>query len=236
MTRALILGDSHVATLKHGLDQLEPSETEGIAMEIVGISGAHLIEPFFQVESGVARVTLPSLAGRVPRLPTDPPMDAYVWSGLFHFAKIWRDPTWRRFRPWQVPGPEVPVSEQVIAEKISGWFRQQLGAVEFLHRSGAPTWVVETPRPFRHHPCLQSSRAEVVAGVDGICHRLMRAHLRRLGIPVVRIPAQCVDAEGFMLPQWRHDKPEDPHHGGAAFGVAMVRRIRDTLRGQHDGE
>lgn len=235
MKRALVIGDSHVATLKRGLDQLPPAQVADDVLDIVGISGAQLIEPFFMIEDGVARITLPGLAGRIPRLPLETGVDAYFWSGLFHFAKIWRDPTWMRFRPWQVAGRERPVSDHVIAAKLFAWFPQQLAAVEVLRRSGVPIYALESPRPFRHHPCLRAIRPEIVAGVDRVCQRIMHDHLVRLDVPVLRIPQDSQDADGFMLARWRHDKPDDSHHGGVAFGIAMVQRILDTLRGRDDG-
>jgi hypothetical protein len=233
--QVFVTGDSHTGALKRGLMQLERLQRvpAGFQVQVQGMgSGAHMIRPFFRDLGDCAQITEPTFQDHVTQLPLPTPdglQTVYCWSGLFHFAKVWRDKTWATHRPATIDGVHPPVSTGMLRETILEWFRYQLAVLEVLKRNGCRVLAVESPRPFRHHPALASNPAEVVAAVDRICQDVMLGELQARSIPLVRIPQDWVDDEGFMQPEWRHEKETDPHHASARFGALMIRRICEQL-------
>lgn len=231
----LVTGDSHTAALRRGLDQLRAAGwgTPRIELEVIGLgSGRDLAGDFFVDRGTHAEIVHRAYRRRVPLLPRPRAVarkTVHVWSGLFHFPKVWRDVAWTRFRPSSVPGREAPVSRAVVRDTVLDWFGPQLRLIAVLKRSGVPVLALETPRPFRHHPSLRLVRPEVALGLDRICVQTMEARLRADGIPVLRIPGACLDRDGFMHAQWRSENPKDPHHGNADFGALMIRHLCEHL-------
>ena len=236
-SRAFITGDSHTAALRRGLDHLEAQGGDGVRreIEVVGLgNGARLTERFFRDDGTHATIIDPQYRKQVPALPrpgADPHEVAYGWSGLFHFARVWRRRTWARFRPSFHAGPGLPVSTRLLRTVVLDWLAPQLELLDVLRRVDAHVFVVESPRPFRHHPAFTWLQPEVGIALDRFCHALLRGEVERRGIGLVRIPARCVDADGFMLPEWRSDREGDPHHGNTAFGALMMREVIQYLEG-----
>ena len=232
----LITGDSHTAAVKRGLNLLESEAAvpPGFEVEVIGLGGGqHMLDPFFEVRDGVAVMTHPTFAKRLPLLPRPGAAErgtVYTWCGLFHFAKAWRDRTWIDFRPCTLAGKGAPVSMGLVAETVLGWARHQLDLVHLVRRTGARVLVMETPRPFRHHWALKHIPAETIIEVDRYLQDLMMSELESRSIEVVRMPAECLDAEGFMNPEWRNEVETDEHHANQAFGALMIRRLCEYLR------
>lgn len=239
--RVFITGDSHTAALRRGLEQLQESgwSARGIDMDVLGLgSGEHLVTPFFEDTGTFARIVEASYKNRIPQLPLpDSTSDEtiYCWCGLFHFARLWRNGSWIVSRPATMTGSRIPISTALIGSVVRDWFKYQLGLVDVMQRSGVKVIAVESPRPFRHHPALRLVRPEVAAAVDRICQDVMLAELRQRDVDLVRIPPECLDAEGFMDPKWRSSKTTDPHHGNPQFGEIMIKRICQHLQGEIDG-
>jgi hypothetical protein len=191
-------------------------------------NGAHLIKQFFRDTGHSARITEPTFTAQVKELPLPGPEGkdtVYCWSGLFHFAKVWRDRTWATHRLTCTRGNGIPVSCGMLRSTILLWFRHQLGLIDVVMRRGGMVVAVESPRPFRHHPAFQQSRPEVIAAVDRFCQEVMLAELAKRSIPLVRIPRECLDEEGFMDTRWRSERGADPHHGNEEFGALMLKCI-----------
>ena len=238
--RAFITGDSHTAVLRLGLAHLAAQGRVGaettIEVAVLG-NGARLLERFFRDDGTRATIIDPGYRKHVSALPRpgdDPREVAYGWSGLFHFARLWRRRTWARFRPSFHAGPGQPVSTQLLRTVVLDWFAPQLELLDVLRRVGAHVFVVESPRPFRHHPAFTWLPPDLAIALDRFCHALMQDELGHRGIGLVRIPAHCVDADGFMLPEWRSDREGDPHHGNPAFGALMMRETVKYLEARAD--
>lgn len=229
--RIFVTGDSHTAALKRGLLRLEASgwQPAGVEVTIQGLgNGAHLIKRFFRETGRGARIIEPSFCSSVRDLPFPGPegkATVYCWSGLFHFAKVWRDRTWATHRLATTQGSAIPVSRGMLRSTILLWFRHQLGLIDAVVRGGGVVMAVESPRPFRHHPAFQQSRPETIAAVDRFCQQVMLAELAKRSIPLVRIPRECLDEDGFMDTRWRSEREADPHHGNEEFGALMLRCI-----------
>lgn len=238
---AFVTGDSHTGALGRGFKQLTSSgwSCPGIKMDVRGMgSGREMIYPFFKDAGTKAIILDQSYKNKIPQLPLLEQEDGrtvYCWSGLFHFAKLWRNGSWIRSRPAFMRGPGVPVSTALIKNIILHWFTYQLALIDVLRRNGVSILAIESPRPFRHHPSLRLIQPQVVAAVDGYCMGVMLGQLRQRSVDVVRIPSECLDSDGFMLPDWRHELPTDPHHANAAFGALMIRRICEKLQGELNG-
>lgn len=230
-TQVMVTGDSHTGALRRGLDLLREQgwSAPGIEIEVVGMgNGADFTSQFFVDRGRHAEIVHPDYRRRVPILPRPRAVarrTVHAWTGLFHFPRVWRAAEWSRFRPATVPGREAPVSRALVRDTVLGWFGPQLALLEVLQRVPVPVLALETPRPFRHHPALRAVRPEVVAGLDRLCLATMAGELEARGIPVLRIPPECIDGEGFMHERWRHENPKDSHHGNAAFGAMMIQRI-----------
>ena len=229
--RIFVTGDSHTASLKRGLQRLEAAgwQAPGVEVTIRGLgNGAHLVKQFFRDTGRCALITEAAFRTQVEELPLPGPEGkdtVYCWSGLFHFAKVWRDLTWATHQLASTRGSGIPVSCGMLRSTILLWFRYQLGLIDVVVKSGGRVMAVESPRPFRHHPAFQRSRPEVIAAVDQFCQEVMLAELAKRSIPLARIPRECLDEEGFMDNRWRSEREADPHHGNEEFGALMLQSI-----------
>ena len=236
MSHLLVTGDSHSAAVKRGLDLLiaEGKVPEGFEIDVVGLGGGqHMIESFFEVREGVAFMTHPTFAKRLPVLPV-PGADVrgtiYVWCGLFHFAKAWRDRTWLDFRPSTLAVKGAPLSMALVSEVLLDWVKHCLELLQLVRQSGARVVVMETPRPFRHHWALKHIPAEVVIEVDRHLLGVMARECEVRRLEVVRIPEHCMDEEGFMRLEWRNEVETDEHHANREFGALMIQELCAYLR------
>ena len=236
VAHVLITGDSHTAAVKRGLNLLEAEGgiPEDFEIEVIGLGGGqHMLDPFFEVRGDVAVMTHPTFAKRLPVMPVPGANErgtVYVWCGLFHFAKAWRDRTWIDFRPVTLQGRGAPVSMGLITETALDWFKHSLDLLRLIRESGARVVVMETPRPFHHHWALKRIPVDVVAEIDRHLQRLMLGELDARSLELVRIPASCLDDHGFMLPEWRNEVETDEHHANQQFGAMMIQQLCAYLR------
>lgn len=59
--------------------------------------------------------------------------------------------------------------------------------------------------------------------VDKLYRTTIRAELAQLGVPVVNVPARCLDEDGFTLAEF--GQLDDPHHGNAPYGAVMMGEV-----------
>ncbi len=234
--RVLIFGDSHTAALRRGQIAIE---TEGqwpdaIDLTVRPLGGGHLAaEPFFADRRDHAEVTLPEYRRQFSRIPReeDPEDTIYGVSAPLHPVRIWRNPAWQTHAPADMsdaaPGlaaeATVPVSSGMVRRLALADQRNMLDLVALLRRLKRRVFAIEAPRPFRHHPALRRTPAAVVMRVDALYRETIRAELARLDVPVVTVPALCLDPDGFV----REDlgQASDPHHGNEAYGRIMMAQV-----------
>lgn len=241
--RAMITGDSHTAALHRGHAALldEGRWPAGLALDIRPLGGGHLTRaPFFSDRGDHAEITTAEYRRRFDRLPlaSDGPDVVYGLSAPLHSVRVWRHPAWRRFSPAGLapgsaaPGESAtPVSSGLLRRVILDDQRHVLALIAILLRGGRQTFVVEAPRPFRHHPALDETSPDLVAHIDAIYRRTIRRELDAMGVPVVSVPEDCLD-RGFMRDDYA--QPGDPHHGNAAYGRLMMERVAAFLEGAAD--
>lgn len=94
---------------------------------------------------------------------------------------------------------------------------------------GMKVFVIDAPRPFQHHPMFEQCRKDVLMHLDREYRRYILNELAARDIDVIATPDECVDAEGFMLAEFRHPDVRDRHHANEKYGEIMARRIVDYL-------
>lgn len=225
----LITGDSHTAALFMGQKQLEKERHTPAPANITirPLGGGHLLrEPFFTDQGDHAEIVLPQLRKQFERLPLAGDANEDLIYGIcapLHTARVWRDLDWRRFAPIGLATDETPISIGMLRRIILDDQKQILAFIDVLARNGAAVFAIEAPRPFRHHPVLKYVRQDVVLAIDSFYRELMRSELRKRSVPIVTVPAACLDPRGFTLEQF--GRTTDPHHGNMKFGRLMMLEI-----------
>lgn len=230
--KVLIVGDSLTVALKEGYRKLRSSAQfpTDLDLSIVPLcGGAYLRMPFFIEKDGVALMTAAEAAKNFPQLPLagEPPI--YGFCGSLHTTRVLRDIDWSKHAPVEVATTEVPISSGLLEEIIYEDVKYVIAFLDVLMRSGASQFVVESPRPFRHHPMFTRARSDVLLCVDRAYRGLVRREMDRRNIPVVSVPAECLDAEGAMLDIYKHPNEKDFHHGNEIFGTLMMVQVIEHL-------
>ncbi len=104
-----------------------------------------------------------------------------------------------------------------------------LDLIDIFVRTKTEVFVIEAPRPFRHHPALKQIRPAVALAVDRAYRAVMRAEFAARSVPVVSAPAATIDDKGFTREEY--GRPNDPHHGNMQFGRLMMLEIDKFVSG-----
>ncbi len=229
MPDILLTGDSHTAALRKGqiAIEVEGQWPERLRLAIRPLGGGHLTcEPFFIDRGDHAEITVAAYRRQMQRLPMDddPPGTIYGLSAPLHSVRLWRHPAWQTFVPAAMAGAVsgTPVSSGMLQRLVLEDQRNVLDLVSLLKRLGKRVFVVEAPYPFRHHPAMRKTSRDLVRFVDGFYRDLVRRELMRLAVPVVAVPARCVE-DGFMLDLYA--QPGDHHHGNQRYGRIMMDEV-----------
>jgi len=231
---ALLIGDSHITALlkahiamrKRG--ELDPDVT--IALKRIG--GGHILPtPFFVNEGDVARITDPEYVLTFRQLP--PKARRFGTIGLSM-------PLWPLRVMYKLVGEKIcigtgtpglrPMSHGLFKRMVLEDQRYVIELIEILNRSGTRVLAVAPPALFRDHPILSFHPAHDALRMFSTYQEIMFGVLERHGVHVIKVPGECLDAEGFMLQKFRHPDPEDTHHANAAFGKIMIREIESWLQ------
>ena len=230
--KVLITGDSHSGTLMRGLSNLPPERLQAskIDFEINPLGGGHLLPtPFFADRGDHAELLEPSYRRRFRRLPSEnSDLDWIGFSGPLHAARVWRE-NWASTKPWQLGGGGPAVSSALLRQVIDDDLNQSLAFLSVLRRTHR-VFVVESPWPFRHHYAVKANGLATVRLIHQAHRARLVGQLQALDIGLVEIDTAWTDEDGLMLPQFRHEKPTDWHHGSQEFGRLMMERVIDFLQ------
>ncbi|MGR8933324.1 MAG: hypothetical protein ACU837_02910 [Gammaproteobacteria bacterium] len=234
--KVLILGDSHAAALKRGkqllnAEKLWPADID-LTVHVLG-PGNILAKPFYRIYDDRVEVVDATYQSRLPRLPLTEVADPNILYGIcapLHTARVWRREEWNRFAPSDVARHEVPITQALLKRVIMDDQKYMLAFIDFFRRLDSKVFVIEAPYPFRHHPALKTTRSEVVSAINREYRKLIKKELADRSVPVVSVPGQCVDDDGFMNDKYRHELEEDEHHAGGLFGRLMMSEILSFLR------
>lgn len=226
--KVLILGDSLTVALNQGYRQLKSAGTipAGVDLSIRPLcGGAFLKTPFFVEKEGVAHMVADEAVKNFPQLPLPGENPIYGFCGSLHTTRVLRGIDWSNHAPAEVATSEVPISSALFEAIVEDDQKYILAFLDVLLGSGARLFVIESPRPFRHHPMFACARPEVLLHVDRAYRNFVRRELDRRNVPVIAVPEACIDPQGAMLDVYKHPNEKDFHHGNEAFGALMMAEV-----------
>ncbi len=229
----LIVGDSHTAALEHGRELLADSGAllEGIDWRVQPLgTGARMNTAFWHEEQGDAVIADPVYRKRLPKLPPDDPrpdaigLSMPLWSGRVMRALITGDTL-----PFDLEAPGRRISNALLARIVAVDQQYILGLTRFLAGLGLPVFAIEPPRMFRDYRLLARATPAHALALQARIRALQAEAVKLAGASVVPLPAEVIDADGFMKAEYSHEDPTDTHHANAAFGALRLRQIADFL-------
>ncbi len=242
--KLLFIGDSHVAALATAHGDLTARGQWPADLEVSfpwGGSGGEWRAPLVEMTGDGCKVINPGLK---QLFGTDLITKAHVADVILcicatsHSLRVWRDQTWVRHAPLSLARTELPVSDGVLERIVLDDQDHALTLVAAFAKLGARMVAIEGPRPFAIHKAMtvRGIRRDIVLHIDRFYRRAAAAKLKALGIPLVAVPLECLDADGFMKPELKHMRVSDQHHGNAAFGAIMMKRVAEAVRAAFGAE
>lgn len=234
--KVLITGDSNTGALKRAQTLLVEQNQwpDDIEMEIVqiGRSGVFYTEFFIDQRDHVEIVKMEkhNRISRLPRIPSSSESELYGICAPFFSSRIWRNEDWARFAPITIAKSEFPISKGMFRQIVLDDKQYVLSFIDTLQRVGAKLFVVEAPRPFRHHQAFDAIPKATIAYVDQAFREVIREELDARSVPVVSIPSECYGEDGLMLDVYHSDAEGDVLHGNAEFGRLMLQGILVLLK------
>lgn len=233
----VIFGDSHAAALKVGSDVFKCNkdwpQDQHITVTRLG-SADTMVRPYFIDRGGYAEITHQEQALFIQRLPfaeTDVRYDYYGFCGPLNAGRLWRKANnWLNFSPFALHANQAPVSTGLLKHVILEEQRYNRQLIELLQRVGVKVLVIESPKPYRHHPVLSTISPATIAYIDCFYKATMTDWLTSKGVPVISIPRQCYDSDGFMLDKFKTE--QDGIHANKKFGIIMVKETLKFLQNQ----
>ncbi len=238
--KVIITGDSHTAALRSGLDMLMGLDDlpQDLQIDIKQLGGGGgLRTPFFIDRGSYAEMTDPTHQKRITRLPVSDEQESYGYYGIcgpLHTIRLWRNKDyWQKYTPFTSQGGQAPISTSLLRHIVLQDQRYIMQLVGLLKRVGVKVFVIEAPKPYRHHPILELVDPNAIIYIDGFYRKVIREHLAELDVPVIDVPNACYDAEGFMLEEFRHDSPTDDYHANKEFGAIMIKQTIEFLKSRN---
>lgn len=224
--KIVITGDSHTGPLQRGIELMQReggARLDGVRIVIRPLGGGHLLpQPFFKIDAGRIRITQPEFRTRMEHYPPPDGADAdfHALSAPLHTARVFRHPAWRDYA---LPGDEagIPISTALLGRLVDDDQRHVMAFLKAMAQVGLRPLAIEGPLPFRHHPAVQAMGAEKILRIDRFYRDRLRAWLQSERIPVVAVPQDLVDEQGFMRDDMAKDAT-DAHHGNERFGARMI--------------
>lgn len=144
-----------------------------------------------------------------------------------HSTRVWRDIDWSRHAPSRLADQESPVSSSLLNEIFWNDQKYILRFIDSFISLGLKIFVIEGPRPFKHHSVFKRSgyREEVILYIDSEYRKFVFNELERRGVSVVRVPDFCFCENGFMLEEFKSYKKGDGHHANEVYGEIIFNEI-----------
>lgn len=225
--KILITGDSHTGALSQGVALARAALPEDIDMVVKPLGGGHILPTAFFRDAGThALIVDPDYRRNFHRLP---PLaikaDLIALSAPLWPMRVMHKLVWPR-HGIDEPMPEgQPISRALFRRLVIEDQRQVLALCALLRRVGMPVVAVSPPVMFRDHVTLRHTAPEHVRRLFDGYRAIMLSELAARDIPVLDVPPECLDADGYMHPDYRHENPEDEHHANAAFGALMIKGL-----------
>jgi hypothetical protein len=231
--KLLILGDSHTAALKRGVDQLEANGAldPSLSLSVYPLgTGARLSKPFWQPAAGYAAITDNKYSKKLDRVPPKgETCDAVGLSMPLWYARVMRAML-EQGLCLPGTGQGQVISNAVFRQMVLADQEHILGFIDHLLSVGLPVFAIETPGVFRDNRFIGRMGAQAVLAVHQTYTTIMRCELAKRGVAIVDVPPESRDDEGFTRVEHRHEDPTDAHHGNIGFGVMMIYGIEVWAR------
>jgi hypothetical protein len=232
--KIVIIGDSHTAQLHRGIEALRAEDAQALRGHdwiVRPLGGGHLLPfPFFKAHADHIAITQPEYRKNIRRLPlrTHPDARWHGVSGALHTARVFRHPDWAAHVLPGMEGSGIPVSASLLGRLVDDDQRHVKALLTHMQALGLNPFVIEGPRPFRHHPAIQAVGAQRVIAIDSFFRERMKRWLGAQRIPVAELPSDLFEEDGFMRDDLRNGLA-DPHHGNIAFGRRMIIQAAEVI-------
>lgn len=236
MMKILITGDSHTAALQRGLKALRAQGAlrEGVEVSVKPLGGGHVLPtPFWRDAGDHAEIIAPGYRAQFTRLPPQQPaIDVLAPDVLALCMPLWPMRILHRMAGEKLAladrvADHATVSKAVFRQLVLADQQHVLGLIDLFNRIRMPCVALSPPVLFADHKVLARYPAAQALRVFDTYRAIMLAELAARDVPVIDLPPETRQADGFMRPDFRHDDPEDAHHANAAFGALMIRRLQD---------
>jgi len=227
--RLLITGDSHTGALYRGLKEMRASGSVSAEIVVRPLGGGHLLPtPFFRDAGDHAAVVDPNYRQAFERLPPEGAgYDAIGLSMPLWPMRLLHQMNWGKWSLSEEIEGRRPVSHAVFREMVMADQKYVLLLAELLQRCGLEVFAVSAPTLFRDHNSLKRLPPAHGLKIFQTYRAIICAELDARKVDIIDIPPQCLDDEGFMKQDYRHEDPKDEHHGNAAFGRLMMQAVED---------
>lgn len=226
MKNTIIFGDSHIVSIYKGFEKLKNKRRVSCPISIRPLgNGKEFKTDFFKTEGRYVHITSDILNKNIARLPFDEPYDLYGFSGNLHTTRVLRDIDWTKHAPHIIADEEIPVTDSFLRQIFEDDQKYLLQFLDALSSLGVFIFAIEAPMPFRHAEQFTRARSDVLLYIDRMYREFTIRKLSERNIPVVRVPSELIDSEGFMLDIYRHENTRDPHHANSIYGEIMAHKI-----------
>lgn len=237
--KVLVVGDSHTGALHKGLMALIATGRSDLKARISvrPLGGGHLLPtPFFEDAGDHAVIVEPLYAKNFHRLPPDDDFKGVIglcmplWPMRVQNKIAWSDFSLTADQPQRHPISAAVFRQIVLADQA-----YVLKLIELLKRQGIRLIAVSAPGLFRDHSTVRTMPDLAALQMFQTYRTIMLDQLAMREVPVVDIPGQCLDDDGYMVSAYRSEDPGDDHHANATFGALMIDQI-DKLVSNFPGE
>ena len=238
--KILIIGDSHTAALQRGLKALRNRNAlrDDVEILVKPLGGGHLLPtPFWRDAGDHAEITEPTYRTQFARLPPETPAVDVLALAL---------PLWPMRVLHQMVGAKLvladrseghaTVSMAVFRQLVLADQQYVLGLIDLLIRIQMPCVALSPPVLFADHKVLNRYPTAQALRVFDVYREIMLSELAARVVPVINLPPDARQPDGFMRPDYRHDDVDDQHHANAEFGALMISQLQDwALRAKPPG-
>lgn len=230
--KIFITGDSHTRALKTGVELLvnqgEMPDDYQIDVQM-SIGGDAMIKPYFVDKGDYVELIHAKHINSIKKLPFSDEQGGYDYHGicgLLHATRLWRVPNhWPNCTPFTPQGGQTPISTSLLRHAVLQEQMYNMQLIEFFKRIGIKVFVIEAPKPYKHNRTMARVNPEILSYVDNFYKKIMMEWLASKEIPVIKVPGECYDVDGFMYEKFRHDNPLDGLHANNHFGALMIKEV-----------
>lgn len=231
--KIFLCGNSHVAAMKRGYQQLFPKGGDLVVFPLG--NGSHEREPFSKLDAGGVAFTAEKYAENLKTHSGQRTITASKsrrWGICLgtQTARIYAERYWADCEPASICGQgKQPVTDSVIRALIEEDQRHVRDFFSQLHQCAVQVFAVSCAPPRLDHPCISHGvRRQTVAYLDHAARASLTEFLANLGIDFISPPPECQTEDGFLRPEFNRIRKKgghDKHHADDVYGARMIERI-----------